>query len=273
MPPDIDKSVEANIVRIKLYRNEFYAHVTSTKVSDSQFDDLWPKISQTLYDLGIPQAEIDELETCPLSPEEENYIEILKDWKLEEDKMHEILDEVNVKATKLVTTTEEIKESIPQNSRELQESIDNRSEEIKESIAVQANEIKKSIQDLQSESSSQVDADDILLKLCKFRFDGDIRNLVDLWYPGTREWLFTKVYNWFSKKKSKIFVLTAGPGVGKSVLAAKVIDAYIEKESLAACHFCKFNDSSLSNPLKMIQSLANQMCDSVKGFKDKLLNS
>ena len=271
MPLETDRSEEANLLRIKLYRNKILAHAPSTEVSDSQFHDLWPKISKTLQDLGIQQAEIDELKTCHLSPEEENYIEILKDWKLEEDKMHEILDEVNVKATKLLTTTEEIKESIPQNSRELQESIDNRSEEIKESIAVQANEIKKSIRDLQSESSSQVDADDILLKLCKFTFDGDIRNLVDLWYPGTREWLYTKVYNWFSKKKSKIFVLTAGPGVGKSVLAAKVIDAYIEKESLAACHFCKFNDSSLSNPLKMIQSLANQMCDSVKGFKDKLL--
>ena len=270
MPLETDRSEEANLLRIKLYRNKILAHAPSTEVSDSQFHDLWPKISQTLQDLGIQQAEIDELKTCHLSPEEENYIEILKDWKLEEDKMHEILDEVNVKATKLLTTTEEIKESIPQNSRELQESIDNRSEEIKESIAVQANEIKKSIRDRQSESSSQVD-DDILLKLCKFTFDGDIRNLVDLWYTGTREWLFTKVYNWFSKKKSKIFVLTAGPGVGKSVLAAKVIDAYIEKESLAACHFCKFNESNLSNPLKMIQSLASQMCDNVKGFKEKLL--
>ena len=236
MPPDIDKSVEANIVRIKLYRNEFYAHVTSTKVSDSQFDDLWPKISQTLFDLGIPQAEIDELKTCPLSPEEEDYIKILGDWKSIDDTLHEIM----VSMTKISKTTEST---------------------------------EKLCREINSKLPCQADADENLLtqQLCKFKFGGDIKKLLKSFHPGTREWLFTKVDNWFTEQESKVFVLTAGPGVGKSVLAAKVIDAYIEKESLAACHFCKFNDSSLSDPLKMIQSLASQMCDSVKGFKEKLL--
>jgi hypothetical protein len=272
MPPDIDKSVEANIVRIKLYRNEFYAHVTSTKVSDSQFDDLWPKISQTLYDLGIPQAEIDELETCPLSPEEENYIKILGDWKSKDDALHETLDEIKVSArailqtneemkvstTKILETTEEMKESIP-------ESIANQGKEIKESMA---NEFKKCREML----PSQADADENLLtKLCKFTFVGDIKKFVELFHPGTRKWLFTIVNNWFTKQESKVFVLTAGPGVGKSVLAAKIIKVFEAKKSLAAFHFCKFNNSNYSNPQSVIQSLANQMCDFIEGFKKILL--
>ena len=35
MPPDSDRSVEANITRIKLYRNEVYAHITKTEIDDT----------------------------------------------------------------------------------------------------------------------------------------------------------------------------------------------------------------------------------------------
>ena len=263
MPLETDRSEEANLLRIKLYRNKILAHAPSTEVSESQFHDLWPKISQTLQDLGIPQPEIDELKTCHLSPEEENYIKILGDWKLKDDALHETLDEMNVSVTKILKTTEEIKESIP-------ESMANQGKEIKESIA---NKVEESFQKMLSKLPSQADADENLLtqKLCKFTFRYDIKKLIESFHPGTREWLFTKVDNWFTEQESKVFVLTAGPGVGKSVLAAKMIELYKEKESLAACHFCKFNDSNRSNPEKMIQSLASQMCDSVKGFKEKLL--
>ncbi|CAB4010609.1 Hypothetical predicted protein [Paramuricea clavata] len=265
MPLETDRSEEANLVRIKFYRNKILAHAPSTEVSDSQFDDLWPKISQTLQDLGIPQAENDELKTCHLSPEEENYIKILEDWKSKDDALHETLDEMNVSVTKILKTTEEIKESIP-------ESIANQGKEIKESIA---NKVEESFRKILSKLPSQADADENLLteKLCKFTFPGDIKKLIESFHPGTRKWLFTKVDNWFTEQESKVFVLTAGPGVGKSVLAAKMIELYKEKESLAACHFCKFNDSNRSNPEKMIQSLASQMCDSVKGFKEKLIRT
>ena len=65
MPPNIDRSVEANIVRIKLFRNEVYAHVSVTKVDDAKFEYLWQEISKALIELGIPPHEIDELKKTP----------------------------------------------------------------------------------------------------------------------------------------------------------------------------------------------------------------
>ena len=75
-----------------------------------------------------------------------------------------------------------------------------------------------------------------------------------------------------NERESRILLLIAGPGFGKSVFAAKVCEDYKKKEKLAACHFCDFNDSNLRNPMMMLQSLASQMCENVVGFKEKLLD-
>ena len=61
MPLDADRSTQANIVRIKSYRNEVYAHVTSTRVDNATFKILWQKISQALVELNIPQNDVDDL--------------------------------------------------------------------------------------------------------------------------------------------------------------------------------------------------------------------
>ncbi|XP_028402258.1 uncharacterized protein LOC114525234 [Dendronephthya gigantea] len=65
MPPDTDRSMEANIVRIKLLRNKVFAHAVSTQVDDSRFRSLWAKISLALVQLNIPQSDIDEIKTGP----------------------------------------------------------------------------------------------------------------------------------------------------------------------------------------------------------------
>ena len=92
MPPDTDNSIEANITRIKMFRNQVYGHVTSTQVDKTTFDYLWLKISKALVDLKIPAKQIDELKTCPLGPEEEIYKQSLKEWFLKEEECKDMLD-------------------------------------------------------------------------------------------------------------------------------------------------------------------------------------
>ena len=74
-PSASDTSFEANLARIKFFRNELYDHVTTTGIDTPTFSALWQEISAVLVALGLPQAEIDRLkaEHCG---EEEN--EILK---------------------------------------------------------------------------------------------------------------------------------------------------------------------------------------------------
>ena len=79
-PPAGDTSKSADIVRIKIFRNDAYAHIASTQMDDTKFNTFWQEISKPLIRLGIPQKDIDEIKVAPLSPEE-GYLEKLKEWK------------------------------------------------------------------------------------------------------------------------------------------------------------------------------------------------
>ena len=80
MPPDSDRSTEANIARIKQLRNQVYHHAMSARVDNAAFGKLWKEVSQALVELKIPRKEIDVLKTCRLGPEEKIYVQMLIDW-------------------------------------------------------------------------------------------------------------------------------------------------------------------------------------------------
>jgi hypothetical protein len=107
-------------------------------------------------------------------------------------------------------------------------------------------------------------------KLAKFIFKGKIDKLSQKFQQGTRKWFFDDFEKWLHDTKSRVMILNGGPGVGKSVLSAKLCDLYEESGQLAGCHFCDFRTSDYRDPLKILQSLASQMCDNVHGFRDKL---
>ncbi|CAB4027414.1 Hypothetical predicted protein, partial [Paramuricea clavata] len=112
-----------------------------------------------------------------------------------------------------------------------------------------------------------------LRKFAKQEFRSLIRRKVQYFHPGTRDWLLKKVESWFTAGDESILLLiTAGPGFGKSVFAAKLCDLFEEKNKLAACHFCEFLNSNLGDPVMLLESLASQMCENVPGYKEKLLD-
>ncbi|XP_028402097.1 uncharacterized protein LOC114525087 [Dendronephthya gigantea] len=116
--------------------------------------------------------------------------------------------------------------------------------------------------------------EDLLRKLAKHNFKNKIQRKVKSFLPGTREWLLKEVDEWFcsSESDSRIKLITAGPGFGKSVFAAKICEDFGKNGKLVACHFCDFSNSNLRDPMAMLQSLASQMCKSVPGFKQELLD-
>ena len=65
-PNPSDHSTEADIVRIRSFRNDF-SHRSHTAVSDADFMSLWAEICAPLVRLGINQSAIDELKNEPLN--------------------------------------------------------------------------------------------------------------------------------------------------------------------------------------------------------------
>ena len=271
-PVDTDRSTQANIVRIKSYRNEVYAHVTSTQVDNATFESLWQKISQALVELNIPQNDVDDLKICPLAPEEEILIRVLKDWKLREEECIAQEEEVLKKLEGIGCSLNRLKEITEDGIKHLLASQEKDKKEHSESP-------QKRLSQVPGDSSPENkrckrDDEDHLRKLAKFNFKTKIKRKVKFFMPQTRKWLLKKVNDWFLEKEneSSILVLKAGPGFGKSVFAAKLCEDFKNNGKLAACHFCDFSDSNLRNPMMMLQSLASQMCENIHGFKEKLLD-
>lgn len=81
-----DKSVSANIERIRLIRNEDYSHYSETAISDTDFNkkykDILDIVQELENDIGSTtkyQDEVKGLEKCPMDPAqcEENIKELL----------------------------------------------------------------------------------------------------------------------------------------------------------------------------------------------------
>ena len=255
MPPASDTSISAEILRIKMFRNEVYAHLPCPEINATEFERLWQEISKPLIKLGIPQQEIDDLKKAPLTSEEEAYIQELKEWKEFEDeltsKMNDLGEEVGIVRKKIT--------NLANNVDFVKEKVNNMSDSI--SMHVENEVVKSRTKNVKCSG---------IEKLAKFEFKGKIEELRKKCQEGTRKWFFDHFKKWLDDENSRVMILTAGPGAGKSVLSAKICELYEHNGLLAACHFCDFRTSDYRDPHKILQSLASQMCDNVNGFREKL---
>ena len=85
MPVDGDVSLEANIVRIKCFRNEL-CHSVSTGIPNGDFEDKWKKISLSLKELqaSIYEMKIQDLKNDPIDHDLTQRVEEqIEQWKRE----------------------------------------------------------------------------------------------------------------------------------------------------------------------------------------------
>ena len=98
LPPAADTSAEANIARVKYYRNYVYGHASQASVDDATFNTYWQDISNALVGLGADAAAINKLKTESMDPViEKHYQELLREWKKDDDSSKDRLDEIEGK--------------------------------------------------------------------------------------------------------------------------------------------------------------------------------
>ena len=86
LPSPSDMSLEANIARVKHYRNWVYGHATEASVDDPTFNALWQDISSALMGLGVDAHTIYVLRCESMDPETKQYYEeLLEEYRKEED--------------------------------------------------------------------------------------------------------------------------------------------------------------------------------------------
>lgn len=106
MPNNSDYSLQADIVRIRCYRNTIYSHYHRFEVTDADFEKFWIEISEALLRIAghISSARRDEWKESiekflhdPLTPDAKKCVDELRFWYLEEMEIKGELEKLSVK--------------------------------------------------------------------------------------------------------------------------------------------------------------------------------
>ena len=236
IPNVSDHSVEADIVRVRLFRNERFGHIPNTAVSDGDFQSFWAEISGSLVRLGIDQREIDRLESEPCGKEEVE--RVLNEWEKSE--------------SEITKSLERIRAVVDEHGNIL-------------------NEMKDDVKALRKDNESR--SDELLNKhLVWCNFETEIELYYERFTEGTREWVFEEFLTWFDDENSenRAFVISGLAGMGKSVIAAAMCKKFAEH--VAACHFFQYNNSKYNNPKFFLQSVAWQVSQVFPAYKKTLID-
>ena len=108
LPAATDLSCEADIARVKYFRNTVYGHAVSASVDDATFNDYWRDIQDTFRLGGVTyKAAIDTLRNECMDPEVQgHYIDLLNQWKKDEDNVKDLLNEMMKKIDSLTASKE-----------------------------------------------------------------------------------------------------------------------------------------------------------------------
>ena len=245
-PLPSDTSRQANLARVKLYRNVLYGHVTTTGFDKPTFCAQWTKISGVLVSLGLDQAEVDRLKAEKGG--EQDYIDVLIKWAVSEEDIKSQL-----KALK----------NIEQSQTQSQQAI--------EEIAVGLQEVRQAVEDLRHQRDEEKDA--VLQKLARSEFRGDIDYYVQRFQADTREWVFDRVQNWLddTNSQNRVMVISGNAGMGKSVIASVICKRMQGASRLSGSHFCQYNNVRYRKPQLMIQSLACHLSHALPKYREALV--
>ena len=274
MPNASDLSDEANIVRVRLFRNEVHAHIPETGVSMTDFEDWWNKISPVLVSLGIDQAEIDKLkiEECGKEVVER----VMNEWDTMVDDIREDLNRIEMAQKVTIKVVEESREEVREVKEQLQEverMVTDLHDDRKRPKPSDAMEDEVKDDPKRCEQTKPKRSDEVLKRLAWCgNFKAERERLCGKYVKGTREWVFRQVEDWFDNDSPeyRAFIVTGEAGMGKSVIAAIICERM--NQHLAGCHFFSYNDFRYRDPKVFLQSLAVQLCNVLPEFKDALVD-
>ncbi|XP_015774908.1 PREDICTED: uncharacterized protein LOC107353102 isoform X2 [Acropora digitifera] len=283
-PSASDTSVEANLARIKFFRNNLYGHVSTTGVDTPTFSSLWREISAVLVALGLHQAEIDRLkeEHCG----EDDFLEVLFEWAdSEEDIKSQLRDirqyqaQTGQTVVEVRQTMQDIKEIVEdvrnlQSAAVTQETIDEkRQTRLGDRETVRDNKVDTKLQEDVEVQREMNRENEILKKLAKIETLKNVKNHADRYVEGTRLSFFSAVESWLNDRScpNRVMVISGSAGMGKSVISAVICEKMQDAGRLAGSHFCQHDRARHRNPKVMLQSLASQLCDILPEYKKALM--
>lgn len=148
-PIDGNHSLEADLARIKYFRNSVYGHNQKMEISDSDFCYLWKEISEAILRIitkinltkkGEWEKAIEKLLNDPLTPKAQECIEELKQWYEKEEDVKEMLHQVD-------TNVKEGLQHVSEDIKDVKEELKQQGEDVKDA----RNELRQAAEDFKKE--------------------------------------------------------------------------------------------------------------------------
>ena len=126
LPNSTDHSLEADLVRIKIYRNTIYGHTHTMGITDADFGKLWMEIKGALLRIasGISRTKSDEWKKAieesfhePLTPDAKKCVEDLRLWCLMDMEIKEKLEKVDENTQQVQINLEQIQKKQEQDEK------------------------------------------------------------------------------------------------------------------------------------------------------------
>ena len=105
LPNSTDHSLEADLARIKFYRNKIYGHNHSMEITNADFEKLWMEISEALLRIAssLSSAKRDEWKKSiekfflePLTPDAEECVDELRLWHKKDMETKDEIEKVRI---------------------------------------------------------------------------------------------------------------------------------------------------------------------------------
>ena len=312
MPPVSDTSFEANLARMKYYRNVLYGHVTTTGIPTPVFDVKWQEVSSVLVSLGLSQSEVDRLKREPCG---EDYVSAVTEWmKNDEEIQFQLKDLLRTQHQVLQTQQEDHRtfhdtHQIVRKVKQTQIEASNLQQEDHKTLQdthQTVGRVEQTLQDThqavgnlqqmlhevwrtQQESQQQIkyeaanaeerrdkaEEDEALRKLAKVNTERVIQYHSGKYQGGTRLRIFEKIKLWLDdlSSENRVMVISGDAGMGKSVISAVVCQRMRNAGRLSGSHFCQHNKARHRNPKIMLQSLAYQLSELLPQYKRELVKA
>ena len=145
LPPDSDISKEADLVRLKYYRNSIYGHVDERmRIEDEEYQKLWRNISEAIKRLAghVSSAKkkewedaIEDFSTAPLTTDDMRNIEELRSWYRQDVEMRE----------ELATLKGDVKEELTTLKGDVKEELTTLKGDVKEELTTLKGDVKQEI--------------------------------------------------------------------------------------------------------------------------------
>ncbi|XP_033724721.1 uncharacterized protein LOC117314739 isoform X4 [Pecten maximus] len=231
-PDKTDRSLAANIDRLRIQRNEAYGHLPTASLSGTDFKDKWDLVRQIIFEIeqgaltgNTYVTAVDNLLTVSMDPDTENeYIEKLRKQQDDfEAFVEDIKGAVSDVTARLDMTVDEIKEEM-NNAKGRQETLTTDMGNMKaEVIDMKGRQdtLSKDVDTLKERNSkltAMIERDPKLaamIETTRAKIEGDRLNY---------EFIATKSFHEAQKKlKNRMVIIKGNTGDGKSSIAMEIL--------------------------------------------------